>query len=210
MKRFIVSLLLCGAALVTGLQAQSAEDLAKVKFTGVKSMRIVDEAGMRLAYVTLQVSNSSANELVMTDGSFNLAFLVLDEKAEKKRAESWVADGKKIEDLKNEDHIYKEIVRLPMARPSKQAKVPKGSMMSSGTGTIEIIVTLGDTSSDTTERTLIPLFNLISAEVQQKMKVEIAGSIRFGVKVGDGIVFRSEEILWTLVPKPMDRVMFGQ
>ena len=210
MKRILVSLLLGSLALVTGLQAQSAEDLAKVKFTGVKSMRIVDESGMRLAYVTLQVSNSSANELVMTDGSFALAFLALDEKAEKKRAEAWAAEGKKPDDLKKEDRIYRDVVRLPMARPSKQAKVPKGSMMSSGTGTLEIIVTLGDTSSDTTERTLIPLFNLISAEVQQKMKVEIAGSIRFGVKVGDGIVFRNEEILWTLVPKPMDRVMFGQ
>lgn len=210
MKRILFSLLLGSAALVTGLQAQSAEDLAKVKFIGVKSMRIVDESGMRLAYVTLQVSNSSANELVMTDGSFALAFLALDEKAEKKRAEQWLAEGKKPDDLKKEDRIYRDVVRLPMARPSKQAKVPKGSMMSSGTGTLEIIVTLGDTSSDTTERTLIPLFNLISAEVQQKMKIEIAGSIRFGVKVGDGIVFRNEEILWTLVPKPMDRVMFGQ
>ena len=193
MKKLVCSLL-CSLALVAGMQAQSVADIAKVKFVGVKAMRIVQDRDQLKAYVRLQISNSTSSELVVADGSYKIWF------------ESAVTpqDGK--------DPVFSpEVGPLP-GHPlkGKEFIIPKTSLMSPGVGIVEVEVALGQAGEDDTDKAMINLFNLSAAEHQRIVRVILDGNLRFGVNVGKATVFKDEDIRWVLTPKAMDRVLFTE
>ena len=193
MKKLVCSLLICAVALVTGLHAQSVADLAKIKFVGVKSMRIAQVGDQRIAYVKLQIANSSSSELVIADGDYTIKFRSA-EMPKEKDAEPVFVD---------------ETQKLP-ATPTKESILPKGSLMSAGVGTVEVAVAIGQIDVPATNDNLIKLFNLAAGEHQRLVQVVLDGRLRFGVNVGKATAFQTQDIRWVLTPKAMDRVIFSE
>ncbi len=193
MKKLVCSLLICAVALATGLHAQSSADLAKIKFVGVKSMRIAQIGDQRVAFVKLQIANSSSSELVIADGAYTIKFRSA-EIPKEKDAELVFVD---------------ETQKLP-ATPTKESILPKGSLMSSGVGTVEVAVVLGQIDQPVTNDNLIKIFNLAAAEHQKQVQIVLDGTLRFGVNVGNATAFQTQEIRWVLTPKAMERVIFAE
>jgi hypothetical protein len=172
------------------LNAQSAEDLGKIKFTGIASIQVVGEGKDLIALVKAEIANQSSSEILVADGAYNVTF----------------------------QRGGKPFIKLAFAHPTGEATLPKGSVLSAGKGFITFAVLLGDDSAATTNDVLIPLFNLIASNEGKLTKADKApeaitiildGKIRYGVKAGEATVFHTEEIRWTLTPKPTDHLVFA-
>ena len=194
MKRLLSTLLVCAAA-ITGLQAQSVDDLGKIKFTGVKSMRIESKGAERYAYFQLEVSNGSSNDLTIADSRYSITFFV-----EKKIATKGDDEKKPVE--------WEQLPTLHNAHPTKEVRLPKGSMMSDGKGVIEIVASLGERNEETTENVMIPLFNIAAGAEQRRVRIVLDGDLRYGVSAGNATAFQDRKIRWELETKTIEHLVF--
>jgi len=175
-KRILVLALTFIAFGSVGTRAADSINIGDVKFTGIKSIQVVDGA-IRRAIINVEISNSSGSEIrIFGDGQYSFKF---------KKDEA-------------------KPILLPNAM-AKEVVLPKGSMMSAGKGIMSFEVVLGEASEVTTREVLIPLFNLMSSASEEKnvgkLQIEIEGNVNFGVRSGSAIVKETRNILWPLTPK---------